>query len=73
MIQPIGEGGRDLSGGEKQRIAIARAFLKSPSVILFDEPTTGLDLRTEKILQASIKELSKGSDSHYSGPSTSYD
>ena len=58
---PIGEGGRDLSGGEKQRIAIARAFLKSPSVILFDEPTTGLDLRTEKILQASIKELSKAS------------
>lgn len=57
----IGEGGRDLSGGEKQRIAIARAFLKSPSVILFDEPTTGLDLRTEKILQASIKELSKAS------------
>lgn len=58
---PIGEGGRDLSGGEKQRIAIARAFLKSPSIILFDEPTTGLDLRTEKILQASIKELSKDS------------
>lgn len=57
----IGEGGRDLSGGEKQRIAIARAFLKSPSVILFDEPTTGLDLRTEKILQASIMELSKAS------------
>jgi len=57
----IGEGGRDLSGGEKQRIAIARAFLKSPSVILFDEPTTGLDLRTEKILQASIKELAKDS------------
>jgi len=58
---PIGEGGRDLSGGEKQRIAIARAFLKNPSVILFDEPTTGLDLRTEKVLQASIKELSKAS------------
>jgi len=57
----IGEGGRDLSGGEKQRIAIARAFLEKPSVILFDEPTTGLDLRTEKILQASIKELSKAS------------
>jgi len=57
----IGEGGRDLSGGEKQRIAIARAFLKNPSIILFDEPTTGLDLRTEKILQASIKELSKDS------------
>ncbi|WP_050182637.1 thiol reductant ABC exporter subunit CydD [Domibacillus robiginosus] len=58
---PIGEGGRGLSGGEKQRIAIARAFLKSPSIILFDEPTTGLDLRTEHILQASIKKLSKSS------------
>ncbi|MFD1928879.1 thiol reductant ABC exporter subunit CydD [Sporosarcina siberiensis] len=58
---PIGEGGRDLSGGEKQRIAIARAFLKSPSIILFDEPTTGLDLQTEKILQASIRKLSKNS------------
>ncbi|MEK4801435.1 thiol reductant ABC exporter subunit CydD [Oceanobacillus sp. FSL K6-0118] len=58
---PIGEAGRGLSGGEKQRIAIARAFLKSPSIILFDEPTTGLDLKTEHILQSSMKELSKKS------------
>lgn len=58
---PIGEAGRGLSGGEKQRIAIARAFLKRPSIILFDEPTTGLDLQTEQILQASIKELAKDS------------
>ncbi|MBN8192668.1 thiol reductant ABC exporter subunit CydD [Bacillus sp. NTK074B] len=58
---PIGEAGRGLSGGEKQRIAIARAFLKGPSLILFDEPTTGLDLRTEQILQSSLEELSKGS------------
>lgn len=58
---PIGEAGRGLSGGEKQRIAIARAFLKRPSVILFDEPTTGLDLQTEQILQTSIKELGKQS------------
>ncbi|WP_226677275.1 thiol reductant ABC exporter subunit CydD [Rossellomorea aquimaris] len=56
----IGEAGRGLSGGEKQRIAIARAFLKGPSLILFDEPTTGLDLRTEQILQSSLEELSKG-------------
>ncbi|WP_029270679.1 thiol reductant ABC exporter subunit CydD [Virgibacillus alimentarius] len=55
----IGEGGRGLSGGEKQRLAIARAFLKKPTVILFDEPTTGLDLHTEHILQSSLKELSK--------------
>ncbi|RBP04256.1 thiol reductant ABC exporter subunit CydD [Rossellomorea aquimaris] len=58
---PIGEAGRGLSGGEKQRIALARAFLKNPSLILFDEPTTGLDLKTEGILQASIQELSKNS------------
>ncbi|MFD1852136.1 thiol reductant ABC exporter subunit CydD [Oceanobacillus bengalensis] len=58
---PIGEAGRGLSGGEKQRVAIARAFLKRPSIILFDEPTTGLDLQTERILQTSIKELSKNS------------
>lgn len=56
---PIGEGGRGLSGGEKQRLAIARAFLKRPSIILFDEPTVGLDLHTEGILQHSIATLAK--------------
>lgn len=56
---PIGESGRGLSGGEKQRIALARAFLKQPSLVLFDEPTTGLDLKTEQILQRSIEELGK--------------
>ncbi|MGG3449823.1 thiol reductant ABC exporter subunit CydD [Domibacillus aminovorans] len=58
---PIGEAGRGLSGGEKQRIALARAFLKQPSIILFDEPTTGLDLKTERILQQSMAELAKHS------------
>ncbi|MBX0359789.1 thiol reductant ABC exporter subunit CydD [Halobacillus sp. Nhm2S1] len=56
---PVGEAGRGLSGGEKQRLALARTFLKKPSVILFDEPTTGLDLKTERILQASMEELAK--------------
>lgn len=56
---PVGEGGRVLSGGEKQRLALARAFLKRPSIILFDEPTVGLDLHTEDILQRSIATLAQ--------------
>ncbi|MEK3660168.1 thiol reductant ABC exporter subunit CydD [Paenibacillus sp. FSL F4-0236] len=55
----VGEGGRGLSGGEKQRLALARAFLKRPAIILFDEPTVGLDLYTERVLQRSIAKLAK--------------
>lgn len=55
----VGEGGRGLSGGEKQRLALARAFLKRPALILFDEPTVGLDLQTERILQDSITALAQ--------------
>ncbi|CAH1057723.1 thiol reductant ABC exporter subunit CydD [Paenibacillus pseudetheri] len=55
----VGEGGRGLSGGEKQRLALARAFLKRPAIILFDEPTVGLDLHTERVLQSSIAKLAK--------------
>ncbi|GAF65144.1 ABC transporter ATP-binding and permease protein [Bacillus sp. TS-2] len=56
---PIGEGGRGLSGGEKQRVIMARAFLKQPQLVLFDEPTTGLDVKTEKLLQNSMLKLAK--------------
>lgn len=55
----VGDGGRGLSGGEKQRLALARAFLKRPSVLLFDEPTVGLDLHTERVLMRAIAELSR--------------
>ncbi|WP_145407759.1 thiol reductant ABC exporter subunit CydD [Paenibacillus xylanexedens] len=55
----VGEGGRGLSGGEKQRLALARAFLKRPAIILFDEPTVGLDVHTEQILQRSIASLTQ--------------
>jgi len=55
----IGEGGRGLSGGEKQRVALARAFLKRPNVILFDEPTTGLDVKTERVLQEAMTVLGR--------------
>ncbi|MFC4355527.1 thiol reductant ABC exporter subunit CydD [Chryseomicrobium palamuruense] len=55
----IGEGGRGLSGGEKQRVALARAFLKKPTMVFFDEPTVGLDVRTEQILANSIDALAE--------------
>jgi len=54
----VGERGLKLSGGEKQRVAIARTLLKRPSIFLFDEATSALDTHTEKEIQASLREVS---------------
>ncbi|MET0320284.1 MAG: ABC transporter ATP-binding protein/permease, partial [Duganella sp.] len=55
----VGERGLKLSGGEKQRVAIARTLLKNPAILIFDEATSALDSKAEQAIQAQLKEIAK--------------
>ncbi len=56
----VGERGLKLSGGEKQRVAIARVVLKAPDILIFDEATSALDTKTEREIQQSLAEVASG-------------
>lgn len=57
---PVGDSGTKLSGGQRQRLAIARSIVKKPKILILDEATSAIDVRSEKIIQVALDKVSRG-------------
>ena len=57
--QPVSQGGKNFSGGQKQRLSIARAIAKDPSIYIFDDSFSALDFKTDKTLRTELKKYTK--------------
>jgi len=57
--QPVSQGGKNFSGGQKQRLSIARAIIKNPEIFIFDDSFSALDFKTDKALRAALKKNTK--------------
>ena len=55
-----GETGGELSGGEKQRLCLARALIKKPKILLLDEPTAALDAHSQRVVQRTLDKITTG-------------
>ena len=70
---PIAQGGSNVSGGQKQRLSIARAIAKDPEIFIFDDSFSALDFKTDSTLRKALKEHTKRSNNHYRGTAYQYD
>ena len=73
MIAPIAQGGTNVSGGQKQRLSIARAIAKKPEILIFDDSFSALDYKTDVDTSSGAEKADGGYDDHDRGSADQYD